>query len=407
MNTNRFHGLILLFFILVWWTAACAEETEIKALRVVSIKIDGIPVETVSEVPIIAQGQSVAVNYALKIDDEIEQGAEIVVPSRTVLILESVNGSQVRLQPGSRFKVNLVTSEGENYGLLFGKALFQVGRALNFFNVNYQSFLAIVRGTEFDMMVEPGNKISFELIRGKLVVRREVMVKILGQVELKQGQVLPKKEKVKPLAADKLTEGQVEVKPKSEVKTGDTIAMVAASDIMEQGARMQVSYRPAAEESQLVFHTPDEAEIYFQKKLVEGVQSGEYEHEQNGRANLGIILATVGKPREAITYFEPALKAARERGDQMREAGILNNLGVVYHSIREYGSAIELHKEALALELKLYPDGEHPQIVRSYNNLGIAYFSLGNSGMANTYFDKSRALEVKVLHRRDAVERIK
>jgi hypothetical protein len=131
------------------------------------------------EVAVIAPGKDKAERRDLRKGTQFKQGEEIVVPPRTVLVLASENGNTVRLQPGAHFKVNVVGKEGETYSLLAGKALFTVSKTLNFFNVNYQSFLAIVRGTEFEMAVQPKKEIRFDLISGRLVVQREVKVRIL------------------------------------------------------------------------------------------------------------------------------------------------------------------------------------------------------------------------------------
>jgi FecR protein len=206
VNSERLHTLLLLLCILVCCIATSADASERWALRVVSIEVDGRAEDKEIEIQIIVPGQERADKRTLSKGARIEQGAEIVVPPRKVLVFESANGNQIRLQPGSRFKVNVAGSEGETYTLLLGQALFKVSRALNFFNVNYQSFLAIVRGTEFDMAVEPEKEIRFRLIEGQLVVQREVKVKILE---------------------------------------GDKVAELTASKILAQGKKTEVSYRLA------------------------------------------------------------------------------------------------------------------------------------------------------------------
>ena len=85
------------------------------ALSVIQILIDGHAADTVGEAAIIPAGKKRAEKRVLRIGTTIEQGAEIVVPRRTSLILKSANGNRVRLQPGSRFKINVVSGEGETY----------------------------------------------------------------------------------------------------------------------------------------------------------------------------------------------------------------------------------------------------------------------------------------------------
>jgi tetratricopeptide (TPR) repeat protein len=322
-----------------------------------SIEIDGRAGDTVSDVAIIPPGKDRAETRVLKKGTTIVQGAEIVVPRGTVLILESANGNQVQLQPGSRFKVNVAGGEGETYTVLLGQALFKVRKALNFFNVNYQSFIAIVQGTEFDMAVEPEKEIRFRLTEGRLVVQREVKVKILD---------------------------------------GDKVAQLTASDILAKGKKTEVSYRLGVEEYLKEFKTFRDAEDYFRQQLQEDEKSGEYERIQRGLNDLGHILLTVGRPREATGYFERLLKAAGERREEAWKALGLNNLGCAYRDLGEYGNAIGYHEESLALILKLYPDGVHPAVAGNYNNLASAYSGLGDWVRPIEYFKKALAVQLKL-----------
>ena len=355
--------LACLICVLACCVAASSHAAEGWGVQVVEIQIDGHAADTVSEVAIIAAGKDRAETRELKKGTEIAQGSEIVVPRRTVLVLKSANGNQVRLQPGSRFKINVVSGEGETYSLLVGKAFFKASRSLNFFNVNYQSFLAIVRGTEFDMAVESQKEIRFGLIEGRLVVQREVKVKILE---------------------------------------GDKVTQLTASDILAQGRKTQVSYRLGVEEYLQEFKTFKDAEEYFRRQLQEDEKSGDYDRIQQGLNDLGIILRTVGKPSEAIGYYERALQAARERRDEAWEAALLNNLGAAYGALGEFHRAIAYHERALAIQLKLYPDGVHPAIAASYNNLGNAYDGLDEFRQGNRVPREITGDQAQALPRRGA-----
>ena len=161
MDKNRFLKLTWLLCVLACCTLASAEEALGWALQVVEIQIDGKAVETVKEVAVIVPGKDRAERRELRKGTQFEQGVEIVVPPRTVLVIASVNGNQVRLQPGSQFKANVVSGEGETYSVLLGQVFFKVSRALNFFNVTYQSFLAIVRGRSLTWRWTPGRRSAF------------------------------------------------------------------------------------------------------------------------------------------------------------------------------------------------------------------------------------------------------
>ncbi|MGB7511254.1 MAG: FecR domain-containing protein, partial [Pelodictyon phaeoclathratiforme] len=124
------------------------------ALRVLAIEIDGKATESLSGVSMTVSTEGSARKGSLRKGEGIAQGTEIIVPARTVLLLETANGEEIRLQPGCGFKIHSVSSRGETHSLLFGKAFFKVKNPLDFFNVNYDSFVANVRGTEFSVAVE-------------------------------------------------------------------------------------------------------------------------------------------------------------------------------------------------------------------------------------------------------------
>ncbi len=77
------------------------------------------------------------------------------------------------------------------------------------------------------------------------------------------------------------------------------------------------------------------------------------------------------------------------------DAGIAANLGNVggeYGRLKEPRRAIEYFDRALALHLKLYPDGRHPEVAADYNNLGVQYLQLGDAARAIDAYDRALAL---------------
>ena len=356
-NPSKWRCLAVWFFLLIWQlTFAELSFAAGAALSVVGIEVDGRAVEKVSAVDVFVSGKDNSDKRDITIGSIFAQGDEIVVPPRTVLVLHSANTNDVRLQPGCRFKINVVGSEGESYGIRMGKAFFKVSKALNFFNVDYMKFLAIVHGTEFDVAVEPKKEISFHLTKGKLLVQREVKVKILEE--------------------HKETE-------------------VITSELLSPVTKSHVSYRLDVDEYLKEFKTFKDAEEYYRRQLEEDEKSGEYERVQEGLNAMGNILNTIGKPKQAIACFERALKAAYRQNDERWNSAI-NNLENAYYGLGEYRKAIEYHEKSLALRLKLYPSGVHPDIAYSYNNLGSAYDALGEYRKAIEYHEKSLALRLKL-----------
>ena len=53
-----------------------------------------------------------------------------------------------------------------------------------------------------------------------------------------------------------------------------------------------------------------------------------------------------------------------------------NNIGNAYHGLGKYEKAIEYCEKSLAMKLRFYPNADHPDIAGSYNNIGLAYNKL-------------------------------
>jgi tetratricopeptide (TPR) repeat protein len=119
--------------------------------------------------------------------------------------------------------------------------------------------------------------------------------------------------------------------------------------------------------------------------------------------NLGVAYAKVGEPRRAIEYFEQSLALLPKlySGADGVYPGIaadaavaanLGNLGGEYGKLKEPRKAIEYFDKALALHLKLYPDGLHPDVAADYNNLGVQYVLLGDLVKAADSYDDALGL---------------
>ncbi|MGB7510907.1 MAG: tetratricopeptide repeat protein, partial [Pelodictyon phaeoclathratiforme] len=330
------------------------------SLRVLSIEIDGKSAESVSGVSMTAPAEEMARKSTLKKGQGIASGTEIIAPPRSVLVLESANGEEIRLQPGCGYRSGSVSDRGETHTLLFGKAFFKVKNPLNFFNVNYDSFVANVRGTEFSVAVEPKKEICFTLNKGKLLVQRDVKVKILEE---------------------------------------NKEATLTASEVLEQGKKIEVSYQLGIDEYLKEFKTFRDAEEYYRQKLQEDEQSGDYDRLQRGLNGMGNILVTLGKGKDAIVHYEKSLSLNLKLYPEGVHPDIAKSyigLGNACVGLGEYLKAIEYYEKSLSLNLKLYPEGVHPDIAMSYNNLGVACDGYGEHSKAIEYYKKSLSLNLKL-----------
>jgi len=178
-----------------------------------------------------------------------------------------------------------------------------------------------VHGTEFEMAVEPQKEISFNLMEGRLLVPREVNVKLLQE---------------------------------------NKEAKVIESEVLSPETKSTVSYRLDVDEYLKEFKNFKDAEEYFRQQLEADEKSGDYQRVQEGLNALGIMLWTVGKPGPALVYYNRALQAADDHHDDEWVNCLLNNMGVCYSDLGEYQKAIGYYEKSLAMQIKLYPEGVHP-----------------------------------------------
>lgn len=77
-------------------------------------------------------------------------------------------------------------------------------------------------------------------------------------------------------------------------------------------------------------------------------------------------------------------------------AGSYNNLGYACANLGEYRSAFGYYDKALALQLKFYPDGVHPETVTTYRNLSWTWRKAGDVTRSEEYAKKADEIEAKL-----------
>ncbi len=343
--------LLALLLVLLSYAAQASE-----AMRVIAIKVAGKALANAQyvEVDLILPGAGVAKKVAIRLAHSMAIGTEVITPARTQIELESANGNRITIEPVTRCKINAVTPDGESYSISSGTLAFKVSRALSFFHVNYEKFLAIVRGTQFLVSVEPAKQIRFRLSEGRLLVEREARVRI---------------------------------------QESDSIAALRVPEILAEGRKTEVSYRLDVEEYLREFKTLKEAEDYYRDKLREDEQSGDPERMLDGLNAMGVILHLLGKDQEALTFLERGLTLTEQRADKRTAAIFANNLGAVHQRLGQLERTIARQELAIKYRMVLYPDGLHSDIAGSHNNLGAAYFAQGKYDDAAKHFETSLALQ--------------
>jgi tetratricopeptide (TPR) repeat protein len=328
------------------------------AATVQSIRVDGMSVKTVEGVRVTAPGRTTPEKRALTENDALSPGTMIEIPGRTVVKLVTSNGTEITLLPNSRTKLNAVGAKGESITQILGEAWFKVTRALNFFEVAHDRFLAAVKGTEFKVAAD-GGEIQFVWIAGQIKVSREVTVTIAGAPQ------------AKPVT---LTE-----------------------DVSAE--RPRVRYALNVDEYLRDFKTYKDVEGYFRNQVEEDEKSGDQIRILQAWANLGTALVTIGKAKDAIEYFDRALALHLQvypDGFHPAIAADYARLGIAYSDSVDARKAIGYFEQALALLVRLYPDGVHPEIAVTYTNLGAAYSKVGEPRKAIAYFEQSLALLPKL-----------
>jgi tetratricopeptide (TPR) repeat protein len=323
------------------------------AVTVQSIQVDGTPVRTVDGVRVTAPGRA-AEKRVLAEREALAPGTVIEVPDRTVVTLLTSNDTEITLLPNSRTKLNAVSANGESITQIVGEAWFKVTRALNFFEVAHDRFLAAVKGTEF-RVASDGREIQFVWVAGQIKVSREVKVKIAGA---------PQEEPV-------------------------TLTEEVSAE------RPRLRYPLNVDEYLRDFRNYRDVEEYFRNQLREDERSEDQARILQAWANLGTALVTIGKAKDAIDYFDRSLALHLQTypdGIHPAIAADYARLGMAYADSGDARRAIDYFEQALALLRRLYPDGVHPEIAVSYTNLGVAHANAGDSRRAIEYFEQSLAL---------------
>ena len=338
-------------------TATMTRETggqDKPAASVQSIHVQGMPVKSVDGVRVTDPGKTAPERRTLQVNASLAPGTVIEIPERTVVKLVTANGTEITLQPNSRTKLNAISPNGESITQILGEAWFKVVRALNFFEVTHDRFVAAVKGTEFKVAASE-QEIQFVWVAGQITVSRDVKVKVAGA---------PGAEPVT------LTE---------EVSA----------------AHQRIRYPLNVEEYLRDFKNYGDMERYFRDRVQEDEGSGDQERILQAWTNLGTALVTIGKARDAIAYFDRTLARHLElspNGVHPAIAGDYARLGLAYSDSVDPRRAIAYFEQALALLLRLYPDGVHPEIAVNYTNLGVAHGKVGDSRAAISYFEQSLAL---------------
>ena len=347
----------------------CIALAQAQGLTVATIKIDGGSAESVSGVQVRLPGAERGQPQTLKAGQAIAPGAELTLPRGARIDLVSSNGNKITLHPGARFLTGVVTVKGESHQPLGGRVDFQVRKALDFFNVQYDRITASVKGTEYSVEIDPAKSLKLTVTEGVVEVERQVQIRF---AEAAGG-------------ATETTRSQ-----------GSGIRIVE-----DLKAGESKTYRLDVEEYLTEFKNFGEAEAYFKKALAEAEASGDKRRIFRAVQNLMEMYWKIGKPRATLELEGRCIDLAQGRSDPTGEAACLNFVGIAYDSLGGYRKAIEYFEKSLAIRDQIFAGRDHPDIAASINNLGVAYVSLDEYRKAIEYFEKSLVMFERLYTWRD------
>ncbi|HEU0199519.1 MAG TPA: FecR domain-containing protein, partial [Burkholderiaceae bacterium] len=284
--------------------AACVEAIEVDGQR--APQAEGVLVQGGGEArerkATLAEGAALA------------DGTVIETPTRPRVRLRLVtrNGNAVTLDPGARLRIESVNERGERWAQQLGSVRFAITRALGFFEVTHDRFLAAVKGTEFVVAVDPAQReIRFDWLAGEVVVEQEVGVAI--------------------------AEHDTDDDPDD---TGGPATLIQRELLSAKQPLLR--YRLDPSEYIRRFRTYRDAEQFFREQAADDAQSGDPRRALRGQMQLATILDTVGKAGAAVDVLERALAEAARRDQPRLESLIARKLGFVHAGMRKFDVAVPL-----------------------------------------------------------------
>jgi hypothetical protein len=362
--TRRTRFYLHLLLCLTLGSSACAFANSV---RVEAILVNDQDAEQVPAVIIISAQVPQGERRTLRKNDIFASGFEIIAPSSTIITFTSDNGNRIVLQPGARIRVADVTKAGERYLLRAGSVVFEVLRALSFFNVEFDDkFVAQVRGTKFRVTGEEGGGFTCEVLEGAVLVQRSETLRVgtRAQPVIATSPVLLSSE---GRSTGRWTESDLAVTRSftslkdaqgyligkmQQAKSPSLDYPLALGELLTSSGNQSAAlttYSNAQEELSSAPLTPDLklAELYLRK---------------------ADVLANMNRAQEALGDYDLARRTynALYTPDASREiARVLTGEALVYTKLKRYDVAAEKYAEAIAVESKFTLGVETPRIRRN------------------------------------------
>ena len=326
----------------------CASTTTAaQTLRVVEVRVEGKAVDTVVSILQFVPPQRAPAPLQVQAGQALSEGAEIGIPARTVLVLQTANGNRIELAPDTRFSAR-VSARGEVHTVAGGNARFDVQRALSFFNVEFNRFVALVRGTVFEVEAGAGGEGAVDVKEGRVAVQREV--------------------------------------PTLMQDTGRQVEMLE-QDLLDAQNKPRQQW-PATEALRRYTHS-EEALTLYTNDLRQAAQRKDRDGEMAALNNMGLTWLARSRPTEAMVYFRRMLSVAQGTQNEPWRARALNNLGAAALEQGDLKGAVNHLENALTVNFGLEPRAAQRRIAQVEGNLGLAWRRLGDVAKAREYTERS------------------
>ena len=341
------------------WLMCMSTAISAQTLRVVEVRVEGKVVDTAVSILQFAPPERTPTPLSVQVGQTLTDGVEIGIPARTVLVLQTANNNRVELAPDTRFTAR-VGAGGEVHSVTGGSARFDVQRALSFFNIEFNRFVALVRGTAFEVQAGTGGDGTADVQRGRIVVQREVPT--LMQDTGRQVDMLEQ----------------------------DTLD--AQSRPRQQWPAVEAVRRYARGEAAMAQYTSD---------LAQAEQRRDRDARLAALNNMGLTWLARGVPANAVATFKRMLALAQTDKDDPWRARALNNLGAAALEQGDLKGAVNYLDNALTVNRALEPRSAQRRVAQVQGNLGLAWRRLGDIRRARDYTEQSLQIHQQLAEGRD------
>jgi Tfp pilus assembly protein PilF len=306
-----------------------------QALRVVEVRVEGQAVNTAVAIVQFVPPQRAPASLQVQAGQALADDIEIGIPARTVVVLQTANGNRVELAPDTRFAAR-INAAGEVHTVAGGSARFDVQRALGFFNVEFNRFVALVRGTVFEVRAGAGGEGAVDVQQGRVAVQREV--------------------------------------PTLLQDTGRAFDMLA-QDVLDAQSKPRQQW-PAAEPVQR-YARSEVALTRYATDLKQAEQRQDRDGEMAALNNMGYTWLARGKPEQAAAYFRRMLAMAQAGRNEPWRARALNNLGMAALEQGDAKGAVNYLENALTMNRGTEPRAAQRRVAQVEGNLANALLRHG------------------------------